>query len=707
MEILDYLEQKYNIKLNSSQQGAVLSTQSNTLLLAVPGSGKTTVLVSRIANLIINHNAKSSEMLTLTYSRETAKDMHERYSYLFGGLMYTTPEFKTIHSFCFSVLSYYAKKLNREIPQLISDNKTGLSKQRIFRKIYQRINSEYLTDDSLETLDSMISYSKNMMHNTEQMSILEKEMPSFVKIFEEYESFKKSNKLMDYDDMLCLTHEIFTKLPKIHSYFANKYKYINIDEAQDTSLVQHKIIKLLSDKSFVFMVGDEDQSIYSFRGAYPKALLNFKDDYKDAIIMKMEQNYRSNKDIVEKANEFIKQNKQRYEKEMFCESESTNSVEIIKLTDYSKQYEKTVELIERLPKEKTIAIIYRNNESAIPIIDLFYKKNLSFYIKEHKLTYFSSFVVRDIVAFLLLAFDLKDINSFKQIYYKMGISKLGFEYVDRNLKYHQSVFMCASSIPSLYDGKKNKMIFHHSAFKRMAEMNPTSAIKHILNTLGYMDYINRMNDGFTKTNAFQKINTAIQISQGIETIGEFLDKLNEMQTMINERKKIDKSSNITLTTLHSSKGLEFDVVIMLDMIKEIIPTSDAVNSQLFGKLDDIENENRLFYVGATRAKSRLIFYKSNTFFGATSYPSRYIDRFINGAIKIQPYESSASIQKTPRPKVIDAPNITGKGINHLYFGLGVVIGQSGDNITVNFKGYGEKTISYSFCVDGDILKINE
>lgn len=705
MEILGYLDEKYNIKLNPSQQNAVLSTESNTLLLAVPGSGKTTVLVSRIANLIINHNAKGSEMLTLTYSRETAKDMKQRYSYLFGEVTQTIPEFKTIHSFCWSVLSYYAKKLNREIPKLISDNKIGLSKQRIFREIYQRINGEYLTDDSLETLDSMISYSKNMMHNAEQMSVLEKEMPSFVKIFEEYETFKKSNKLMDYDDMLCLTYEIFTKLPKIQTYYVGKYKYINIDEAQDTSLVQHKIIKLLSNKSFVFMVGDEDQSIYSFRGAYPKALLSFQNDYKNATILKMEQNYRSNKDIVQKANDFIKQNKQRYDKEMFCESENENSVEVIRLADYSQQYEKTVELIESLPKEKSIAIIYRNNESAIPIIDLFYKKNQSFYIKEHKLTYFSSFVVRDIVAFLLLAFDLKDINSFKQIYYKMGIAKLGFEYVERNLKHHQSVFMCASTIPSLYDGKKNKMVFYHSAFRRMAEMNPTRAIKHILDTLGYMDYINRMNDGFTKTNAFQKINTAIQISQGIETIDEFLDKLSEMQTMISERKNIDKSSNITLTTLHSSKGLEFDVVIMLDMIKEIIPTSDAVNNQLFGELDDIENENRLFYVGATRAKSKLIFYKAGTFFGSISHPSRYIDRFINGAIQIQPYKNSAT--RKPIAIKLDAPNITGKQVNHLNFGLGVVLGQSGDIITVNFKSHGEKSISYSLCISKGIIKINE
>lgn len=701
MNIIEFLENEHNIILNEQQQKGVLCIDKNTLLLAVPGSGKTTVLVSRIANLIINYKVNPTNMLTLTYSKETAKDMKRRYNSLFSSLDEAQPEFRTIHSFCLLVLKLFANSYNRQLPRLISDGKISGLKQRVLREIYMKHNQEYLTDDVMETLDKLISFSKNMMLTKEQMENLDKQVSNFYSIFNDYESYKKKNKLIDYDDMLTYTYHIFTKFPKILEFFQQKYNYINIDEAQDTSLIQHNIIKLLASKSLVFMVGDEDQSIYSFRGAYPQALLNFNSLYTDAQIIKMEQNFRSNMDIVKKANEFIKQNKQRYEKEMYCDNKNKSSIQVKNLTDYREQYNFILDYIKGYPKNKTLAIIYRNNESAIPLVDLMYQNNINFYIKEHKITYFSSFVVKDIIAYINLSLNPCDIESFKQIYYKIGLSKLAFLFVERNLYKYNSVFECAAEITSLSDFKRNQMKFYKSAFKRLIKMKPKKAIDYIQDELGYQYYLqNRLNDGFTKTNAFQKLNVAICLAQNVDTIYDYLDKLDYLQNSFKAFKNIDKKSNIVFTTLHSSKGLEFDTVIMLDMIKDIIPTSEAVNNQLLGELSEIENEVRLFYVGVTRAKQKLIMFKSNRLNDCYTTPSRFIDRYVNG----NPLIRSNKLNNQSKNKIV-IENFVGKEINHDIFGEGIIESQDNDILTVIFKKVGTKSISYQACMKVNLIEI--
>ncbi|WMJ23432.1 ATP-dependent helicase [Paludicola sp. MB14-C6] len=701
MNIIEFLQKKHNIILNEQQQKGVLCLDKNTLLLAVPGSGKTTVLVSRIANLMVNYQINNKQILTLTYSRETAKDMKRRFEYLFSTLALQSPSFKTIHSFCLSVLRYYSQAKNRPMPKLITDSDNNGLKTRLLRELYMHFNEEYLTDDLLETLDRLISYSKNMMLTMEQLTDHENEIRSFQKIYIEYEQYKKQNKLIDYDDMLTLTYEIFIRFPDILNVFQFHYQYINVDEAQDTSLIQHKIIQMLAKNSMIFMVGDEDQSIYSFRGAFPKALLDFDKLYQNSSIIKMEQNFRSNFDIVSHANDFIKQNQQRYQKEMFCNNSNHASIQVVNLRDYADQYKKIIQYIHEYSQNKTLAVVYRNNESAIPLIDLFYRNDIHFYIKEHKLTYFSSFVVRDIISYMLLARNGCDLKAFKQIYYKLGLSKGIYEHVERKLCDFDSVFLCVASIQAISDGRRNQMKYYHSAFQRLYKMPPKKAIAFIMDALGYENYIeNRLNDGFTKTNAYQKISTAIHLAEDIDTIESYVDKLNDLQIQINDQINIDSKANITLTTLHSSKGLEFDTVIMLDMIKDIIPSSDAVVNQVNGQLDEIENETRLFYVGVTRAKKKLIFYRSHFLNDVVAYPSRFIERFVNGVpLHTKKDQKKKSILK------IEAPNIIGKMVMHSTFGKGIVESQNDDIITIVFQTKGVKNLSYTACINAGLLEL--
>lgn len=690
MDIISYLSKKNNINLNKQQQQGVMSYEKNTLLLAVPGSGKTTVLVARIANLMVNHNISKNNILTLTYNKETAKDMRYRFENLFSDIVDDIPHFATIHSFCLSVMKYYSKLYNRPMPNIIEQSKYANTKSRALREIYKHYNDEYISEDNYDTLERLICYAKNMMLTDEQLENKSFEIKNFSKIYKDYENFKRKNHFIDFDDMLTLTYDILNKFEKILNYFQSHYNYINIDEAQDTSFVQHKIIELLSKKCKIFMVGDEDQSIYSFRGAYPQALLQFEKNYSDSLIIKMEQNFRSNSDIVSSANEFIKQNKQRYQKEMYCDNNKNNSIEYVRIDDYSDQAKSVLKFIKDYPNDKTLGVIYKNNESAIPLINLFYKNDISFYIKEHRITYFSSFVMRDIVAYMKIAIDNNDIDAFSQIYYKLGYSKGVFEFVKDNLEYYDSIFETVLKVSSLSDYKRNQTKMFINQFPKMLRKSPASAIGFIQNNLNYNSYIeNRMEDGFTKTNTYQKLNTAKALSAGLKDIYEFLDKSLELQQDMQNARNIDKQSNIVLTTMHSSKGLEFDTVIILDAIKDIIPSSDAVNEKLLGHLNDYENETRLFYVAITRAKSNLIIYRSNLINGVSALSSP----FVNKLMELDPSRN------------VSTNNLLMADVEHNFYGKGKVLDCNGDIITVDFIKAGEKTLSLSACKENNLLCI--
>lgn len=627
MEIISYLEQR-GIQLNEQQQQGVLADTGNTLLLAVPGSGKTTVLVARIAHLIYNRGVAPSRILTITFNRETAKDMKNRYLGLFGSLNggAAKPTFVTIHSFCLSVLKYYARVKNRSMPHLISGEDAGL-KNRVIRDIYRRRVEEFPGEDDLENIDRLIGYVKNAMIGPEE--IREEDCRCFPEIFADYESFKRENQLIDFDDMLTLALDIFEKFPSILGYYQSLFDFVNVDEAQDTSLVQHRLIERFASNASLFMVGDEDQSIYSFRGACPQALLEFPKRYPGGSVLKMEENFRSNRDIVQSADRFIRQNQQRFEKHMFCRNERQNSLEVISLEDYAQQYTQTLSILKALPAGKTAAVLYRNNESAIPMIDLFYWAGTEFYIREHKLSYFSSNVVRDLTAYILLAADGRDVASFGQIYYKLGYSKGIYSYVKDHIREYDSVFDCILSVSSLPAYRKGHTRRYREGFSALFRLKPAAAVDFILEELNYQDYLeNRVTSSTVRIGAYQKLNTAKCLGRGLGSVYQFLDRLEELEKAILARQQISSGAGITLSTLHSAKGMEFDVVILLDMLQNILPSSEASDKLALGKRDDYENEVRLFYVGATRAKEKLVLYRSYQMNGTEAPPSVFLKSFL-------------------------------------------------------------------------------
>ena len=305
MTFKEFLKE-YNLKLDSRQQKAAEQTEGAVLVLAVPGSGKTTVLVTRLGYMIKCKGINPENILTVTYTKAATGDMGERFYSFFAGSI-PMPVFRTINSLCVSVIKLYERLKGTTAFDLVTDDKiTGL----IIREGYKKYMKDFPTEGDIKDIRTAISYVKNMMLKEDDYTDDDIGVKGFKKIYKYYNDKLREKRLMDYDDQMVYAHTILVKYPRILKFFSDKFKYICVDEAQDTSKIQHRIIKLLTaENGNIFMVGDEDQSIYGFRAAYPEALVNFEKEYKNAKVLLMEKNYRSSQEIVKVADGVIQKNK--------------------------------------------------------------------------------------------------------------------------------------------------------------------------------------------------------------------------------------------------------------------------------------------------------------------------------------------------------------------------------------------------------------
>ncbi len=696
MDLIQYLNHEFQIQLNQQQIQAVLSDEKNILLLAVPGSGKTTVLVSRIAKLLLNDKIDASRILTLTFSRASAKDMGERFSRLFGPLGISSPRFSTIHSFCYTILKYYSRRYQRSFPTLIADASGEITKGQMLRQIYQQVCHDYLADDLLESLSNDISLAKNLHYTKSEIKQMQSTVEPFFELYQAYETAKKENHMMDYDDILIFALEILQKLPSVLSHFQKQYTYIQIDEAQDTSKIQYEIIHLFSKTTNLFLVGDEDQCIYSFRGAYPEGLLRFQQDYDDTVVLKIEKNYRSNCDIVREANLFIQGNQARYQKNMFCDNQREGSIEFIELEDYSQQYREIEKLLKQENKNHSVAILYRNHESVVPVLDILNRLKIPYIMREHNLKFFHSFVVKDILSFFKLSYHAKDIKAFQQIYYKCMCSKTVFLFVKENIQYFSSVFEAAANCAQVPSYLKTKLLEYHKCLLKLKDKPPFVAIGWIQEKLGYDKYLSkRCSSGNNPVNAALKLNILKTIAREHQTIDTFVDRLMQLELQLQQGNQDGEDAWLTLSSIHSSKGLEFDTVILLDMLESILPNQHALDYLDEGQTTFLEDEARLFYVAITRAKSRLVIYTAAYCNDEPVVKSQFVARLQKEIPVLTSNLGTSDAQ------------LQGREVWHKFFGAGVIVEElERDIVKIYFFKHGCKNISYQSCLESNLLKIN-
>lgn len=632
-------ERKFPQKLNKQQKEAVQSVEGPVLLLAVPGSGKTTVLVTRLGYMIYAKGIAPEKILTVTYTVAATEDMAARFASLFGTDMADRLTFKTINGICAGIIHTYGRKTGRTPFALLNDEKVIAD---TLAKIYQKTERTYATESDLQTVRTLITYIKNSMLTELEIRELDKTADMKISaIYKEYNTWLREQKLMDYDDQMVYAYTMLQRFPELLRLYQDKFPYLCVDEAQDTSKIQHAIIALLSSRTEnLFMVGDEDQSIYGFRAAYPEALLSFEKNHPGAKVLLMEENFRSGAGIVNAADTFIQKNTLRHKKHMRAVKDGEEVVKEIAVNTRDDQYRYLAAVAEKCAAAQadraggmtgnvtadrvgdvtdnvtevkagsrtagaahTVAVLYRDHECALPLIDLLERKEIPYRMRNAEISFFTHRTVLDVLNIMKLAMHPKDAETFLQVYYKINtyIRKEDALQIARISETQDiSVWNAAVRYHGLSDYTMSSVQNTRMHMQQLLTERGDKAVKRILYYMGYQEYLERCGLKADKIEILRILGSREDSMAGL------LQRLRELQDILT-RKETDYSCNFILSTIHASKGLEYDTVYLMDVTDGILPAQMLKNPEKASReeRETYEEERRLFYVGATRAKSEL------------------------------------------------------------------------------------------------------
>ena len=718
---------RFQIQLNDQQLTAVKSVSNPTLLLAVPGSGKTTVLVTRLGYMIYCCGIEPERILTVTYTVAATKDMQQRFASVFGNELAQRLEFRTINGICAKVISYYGNQLGKRAYDLVTEE--GY-KTKLLSAIYLNLCKEYPTESDLKNLSTQITYIKNMMlSNTEIKKLgVEQDIP-LLDIYTRYCGEMRRQSRMDYDDQMVYALMMLQNTPEVLSHFQDIYQYICVDEAQDTSKIQHEIISVLAGRyENLFMVGDEDQSIYGFRAAYPEALLEFEKHHPNAQVLLMEENFRSNAKIVSAADQFIQKNEYRHKKTMKPSREAGMDIQCIELRNRKAQYSYLTKVAQECDVET--AVLYRDNESILPVVDLLERQGITYRIKNADLTFFSHRVVYDITNIIRFAANQYDTEIFMQIYYKMGLYMSKAAAIEacrnsesKNISVLDAALRFGKIAPGTQKSVKSMQTHMHGLLRESAD----KAIYRIVHFMGYGEYIERAHIKDSKIQILEAI------AANEPSVFRLLERLEELAGLIRE-KSYTLDCKLLLSTIHSSKGLEYDRVYLLDVQDGIFPET-VIRDRKHASEEDVkvyEEERRLFYVGVTRAKNQLCifnFKEGSTFTRELLGLKKTSDNLASmgnippsstgGQMGYSPSQSAKSRsmlkQRSPQQKkqkriVTEAEYLdkleelqTTGYIKHKVYGEGMIRGIHGDSIEVAFT-YRTMKCKLKYMMEHDLIE---
>lgn len=679
-------EKEYMSRFNAQQRKAVRQVDGPILLLAVPGSGKTTVLVTRLGYMALCCEIKPEEILTVTYTVAATGDMRARCAEHFGEDLAKQFEFRTINSICAKIIQYYGRQYDRSPFALVSDEKQITA---LLSAVYQEVQREYPTESDLKSVRTLITCIKNMMLTDEEVRQLAAKLEEPINIAEIYQKYcraMRENQWMDYDDQMIYAYRMLCKHPQILRHFQQRYRYFCVDEAQDTSKIQHAILALLASASGnLFMVGDEDQSIYGFRAAYPQALLDFEQDHPGAKVLLMEENFRSDAGIVQAADRFIQKNTFRHVKRMKAARGSSASIREIPLRSRGQQYTYLARVAADCDRQT--AVLYRDNECALPLIDLLERNGIDYRMRQMEMTFFSHRIVSDLTCVLRLAIDPYDTEAFLQVYYKLGtyIKKADAQHIaelsrQRHMPVLDAALECGRLNAHALAGTKTL----RTHLRNMLNERADKALYRITEYLGYADYLTR--SGINGENKLAILRTLASREASPAT---FLARMEALQKII-QQKETNPDCRIYLSTIHASKGLEYDTVYLMDVIDGILPEQVPASQRFASKKEKeiYEEERRLFYVGVTRAKNRLYLFTANR-------KSTFCEDFFGKGAKKQAIDfkalkstsSSTQTDNARREEIcrqFHEQFDVGSIVTHFNFGEGVILKITEKQIVVQF-----------------------
>lgn len=598
------------MKLDEKQKEAVYTNYNNVLVCAPPGSGKTTVIINRIYNLVEYKKVNPGNIIVITFTKSAAENMKDRYLRI-SGKNNKIPFFGTFHSLFYRILLKYKNKIN------IIDEKTTYN-------IIKDVLNLYINSVDLKSVNQVlndISYFKNSDCDVNNFRS-KIDINVFKQCLNTYEKYKYKGNLMDFDDLQFEAKKLFFKDKTVLNKCRSIFKYILVDEFQDSDILQIELLKLISFKNSIFAVGDEDQCIYGFRGSSPEWMMNFDRYFDNGKKLFLDTNYRSTKNIVELSKVLILNNKNRNHKIIkSCRKEYG----IIELITFQKVREES-NYISSVIKEnkynyKDTAVFYRTNLECTSIVDGFLKYGIKFRFLNERYNFFEHFVCMDIIAYLKLSIDEYDKESFIRIVNRpfRFISRINIEKVRKNYT-RESCFDIFTSIKSLSILQVKSMRKLKRKIGKLNKMPLNKAVDFIMFSIGYMeylkDYCNKKDDDVS---IFRYIVEEFkEISKKFYDIEMFLKYIEKFSDSIEK----DSYDGVILSTIHGVKGMEFKNVFIVNCNEEIIPHINSI-------AENIEEERRLFYVGITRAIDNLHLYSVKTLSGKSKKISRFIDEIIS------------------------------------------------------------------------------
>lgn len=695
---------QYAAGLNPQQLAAVQAVHGPVLLLAVPGSGKTTVLVTRLGYMVLCCDVPPAQILTMTYTVAATHEMRGRFAARFGAELAGQMTFRTINGLSAVILQYYSRVYGRRQPELLT-NEGDIT--RMLTDIWQQVNREFPTESTLKELRTAITYIKNMALADEEIEGLETDLANLPELYRRYQAALKRAGQMDYDDQMVFALQILRAAPPVLAYFQQRYKYFCVDESQDTSKIQHEIIRLLAGRSLnLFMVGDEDQSIYGFRAAYPQALMDFEQVYPGAQVLLMEENYRSSEEIVAAANAFVARSRYRRPKTLRATQGAQCPIEIRRITRREEQIDWLFEEARRGGGET--AVLFRNNESALPLVDLCERRGVPYRFKKADLTFFTHKIVLDAVDFLRFAYEPANGERFLRLYYKFGLA----------LSRQRALAACGASartgrpiLEELIRDSETKTRMRESlgdiyaAFKRIPQLNAADALDAVRHGCGYGAYLNQKGMDTGKLAILEML--AEQESNALR----LLDRLEELRMLIAAKADVNSDVPFVLSTIHSCKGLEYDRVVLLDAFDGVLPAKPEICCRTPEDTRQYEEDRRLFYVAMTRARHKLVLFDCKTM------PSVFVQEVIfnlpesRAERELAKAETNRALGRNkpavagPALPPVDVAAVTrvGAAVQHAVFGRGVVTEFDGRFVTVEFSGMRVKKLDAALVAEKHLL----
>lgn len=618
------------MKYSKAQLEAIRHVDGPMLVLAGPGSGKTALITGRVCYLLEDAGIDPANILVITFTKAAALEMRERFIKLAGDSRGV--HFATFHSVFFMIIRFH---YNYGVENIISyeiTNKFLKEKIREFG-LEEGDDKELIKNIIIEI--SKVKMEKVDIENYYSLSCPEK---AFRNIFNSYTGFMKERGLIDFDDMLLICERLFKNYPKILKKWQDKYKYILIDEFQDVSKLQFNIIKMLAEPlNNIFIVGDDDQSIYKFRGASPEIILGFERVYPGCKKVILNENYRSTKAILDFAGKIIKNNKKRFEKNIVAKNGETGKQPvIIKFSDRKEESSAIIKDIIKSHKEgipfSEMAVLHRTNLLSRQLVSMLIDYNIPFTMKEMLPNIYDHFIAKNILDYLEIANGDRKRERFLRIMNRPNrfISRESLNnavIITKNKKEIVSFIRWSD----FYKGKtwmleRLRSLQMHLA--RISELSPFGAIHYLRNVAGYNSYLTEYakERGIDEEELFDILEEIMENSKSFSTLEEFKKNIEEVtekqREQFEKRNHNNKEEAVNIATMHGSKGLEFEKVYIPDVVEGMLPYKKAIRQS------DIEEERRLFYVALTRAKSEVIITYPQILYGKDKSPSPFLREFL-------------------------------------------------------------------------------